>query len=287
MHRREIARKFDEIVAFAEVERFLDTPVKRYSSGMYVRLTFAVAASLEPEVLIVDEVLAVGDLAFQQKCMGRMRAVGRSGCTVLFVSHNMPAVESFCTRAILLDGGRVIADGGVRALVAEYHRRVINVQRAPGTSVADLDGPARPVKFFRDATLLDDRGEPTNHLSLGSPFRIRLALDSPRPIAYPRITLGIDDTLGQRLLSLSTPLTNPAIERLSGPCQVECQVEAFPLAPGDYWVRLGLSTLGEQLDLVDQALCFTVVDGDAFGDGRGMYRGVCVAPSRWVNTDGK
>src|SRR5262249_1505201 len=108
MRRQEIRRKFDEIVQFAEIERFLDTPVKRYSSGMYVRLAFAVAAHLEPEILIVDEVLAVGDIAFQRKCMGRMREVGRSGCTVLFVSHNMPAIESLCTRVVLLEGGRLV-----------------------------------------------------------------------------------------------------------------------------------------------------------------------------------
>src|SRR5206468_12361677 len=110
MSRREIAGKFDAIVAFAEVEKFLDTPVKRYSSGMYVRLAFAVAAHLEPEILIVDEVLAVGDLSFQRKCMGRMREVGRSGTTILFVSHNMAAIEALCTRGILLDHGRVALD---------------------------------------------------------------------------------------------------------------------------------------------------------------------------------
>src|SRR5437879_813515 len=108
MKRAEIKRKFEQIVDFAEVGQFLDTPVKRYSSGMYVRLAFAVAAHLQPEILIVDEVLAVGDLGFQRKCMGRMREVGRSGCTVLFVSHSMPAIESLCTRVLLLDGGRVV-----------------------------------------------------------------------------------------------------------------------------------------------------------------------------------
>src|SRR5687767_14826251 len=111
MRRHEIQRKFDQIVDFAEISQFLDTPVKRYSSGMYVRLAFAVAAHLEPEILIVDEVLAVGDLSFQRKCMGRMREVGRSGSTILFVSHNMPAIESLCTRAVLMDHGRVAMDG--------------------------------------------------------------------------------------------------------------------------------------------------------------------------------
>jgi lipopolysaccharide transport system ATP-binding protein len=281
MTRGEIARKFDEIVDFAEVERFLDTPVKRYSSGMYVRLAFAVAASLEPEVLIVDEVLAVGDMAFQRKCMGRMRAVGRSGCTVLFVSHNMPAVESLCSRAVLLDGGCLVQDGGVRELVAEYHRRVMSAHASTGAAVANFDAPGRALKVFRAATLLDDRGEPTTHVPLGGAFRMRLTLDAPRPIAFPTVTLGIDDTLGHRVMSLCTPLTNPTIERLAGPAEVECRVQTFPLAPGDYWVKLGLATVGEELDEIERAVFFSVLNGDAFGEGRGIHRGICIAPSTW------
>ncbi|GAC1463435.1 MAG: ABC transporter ATP-binding protein [Isosphaeraceae bacterium] len=281
MTRAEIARKFDEIVAFSEVERFLDMPVKRYSSGMYVRLAFAVAASLQPEVLIVDEVLAVGDMAFQRKCLGRMREVGRSGCTVLFVSHNMPAIETLCTRAVLLDGGRVAGDGGVRELIAEYQRRVMGEQDGKGISVADMDAPGRRIKVYRAATLIDNAGEPTNYLLLGGTFRIRLTLDAPRPLAYPVLTLGIDDTLGHRLVSLCTPLARPTFDVLSGRCVVECQVEQFPLAPGEYWVKLGLATVGEEIDEVERALLFSVLDGDAFGEGRGIHRGVCVAPSLW------
>ena len=120
MRRAEIARKFDEIVAFAEIAEFLDTPVKRYSSGMYVRLAFAVAAHLEPEILVVDEVLAVGDAAFQKKCLGKMGDVAKAGRTVLFVSHNMQAVQSLCQRGLLLEGGRLATEGDVKAVVARY-----------------------------------------------------------------------------------------------------------------------------------------------------------------------
>jgi lipopolysaccharide transport system ATP-binding protein len=120
MKRAELRRKFDEIVAFSEVEKFLDTPVKRYSSGMYVRLAFAVAAHLEPEVLVVDEVLAVGDLRFQEKCLGKMQDVGREGRTVLFVSHSMRAISTLCERAVLIEGGRIKADGPAPAVIAEY-----------------------------------------------------------------------------------------------------------------------------------------------------------------------
>ncbi len=170
MRRHEILQKFDQIVDFAEIETFLDTPVKRYSSGMYVRLAFAVAAHLEPEILIVDEVLAVGDLSFQRKCMGRMREVGRSGTTILFVSHNMAAIEALCTRGILLDHGRVALDGGVRELVQEYHRRVLSSYSGGSANLTELDSPMRIEKIFRSATLLDEQGEPANFLPVGGAF---------------------------------------------------------------------------------------------------------------------
>jgi len=120
MRRAEIARKFDEMVAFAEIERFLDTPVKRYSSGMYVRLAFAVAAHLEPEILVVDEVLAVGDLAFQKKCLGKMEDVAHGGRTVLFVSHNMNAVQRLCSSCMMLDRGQLVAYGNTPEVIVRY-----------------------------------------------------------------------------------------------------------------------------------------------------------------------
>lgn len=169
MSRREILRKFEEIVAFAEVERFLDTPVKYYSSGMYVRLAFAVAAHLEPDILIVDEVLAVGDAEFQKRCLGKMEGVAKEGKTVLFVSHSMPAITRLCTRALLLDAGRVIMDGDPAAVTARYlgsdvdasAERTWPLERAPGDEVARLkavrvrvDGaPASVVDIRRDLTV--------------------------------------------------------------------------------------------------------------------------------------
>src|ERR687886_2660722 len=137
MRRSEIARKFDEMVAFAEVERFIDTPVKRYSSGMYLRLAFAVAAHLEPEILLVDEVLAVGDAAFQRKCLGRMGEVAREGRTVLFVSHNLPSIEKLCRRVVVIDGGRVAMQGDPTACIAAYlgsrttPRAAVDLQTVP------------------------------------------------------------------------------------------------------------------------------------------------------------
>jgi lipopolysaccharide transport system ATP-binding protein len=281
MRQHEIAKKFDQIVEFAEISQFLDTPVKRYSSGMYVRLAFAVAAHLEPEILIVDEVLAVGDLAFQRKCMGRMREVGRSGSTILFVSHNMPAIEALCTRAILLDRGKVAMDGSVHQLTQEYHRRVLATHADVGTALSAMDSSARVYKIFHSATLLDDLGEPTNFMPVGGRFHLRLMLDAPVAIESPTVTIGIDDNVGQRLFSLQTPLTNPALTRLEKPGTLDCVVDMLPLAPGDYWIKLGFASTPDEIDEIERALRFTVTEGELFGSGRGHHRGLCVIPSKW------
>ena len=137
MRRAEIKRKFDEIVAFAEVEKFLDTPVKRYSSGMYVRLAFAVAAHLEPEILIVDEVLAVGDAEFQKKCLGKMESVSRAGRTILFVSHNMAAICGLCSRAVLLQEGIMVLDGEATDAASRYLAKASEKRSGEGSSVRD------------------------------------------------------------------------------------------------------------------------------------------------------
>src|SRR5512138_3373878 len=149
MRRAEIERKFDEIVAFAEVEKFIDTPVKHYSSGMYLRLAFGVAAHLEPEILVIDEVLAVGDAAFQKKCLGKMGDVARAGRTVLFVSHNMGAIQQLCSRAILLNEGKIVVDDSTGAVVSKYltmgvtqhgERLWPDIHEAPGDNLARLRG---------------------------------------------------------------------------------------------------------------------------------------------------
>jgi lipopolysaccharide transport system ATP-binding protein len=275
MSRREIDRKFDEIVSFAEVERFLDTPIKRYSSGMYVRLAFAVAAYLEPEILIVDEVLGVGDMAFQRKCMGRMQEVGRTGSTVLFVSHNMAAIESLCSRAILLDEGRVVHDGEVPQLVQEYRRVVL---ASHGRGEISFQGEDRRL---RSATLLDEGGRPTNFVPLGGRFHLRIGLQIPKPMAWPTMVLGVDDTMGQRMLTVRTPRSHAAIDEIAGPCAVDCRIADFPLAPGDYWIKVALSSQGQEIDSEERALHFSVVNAEIFGEGRGFSRGVCVARSSW------
>lgn len=284
MARREIGRKFDEIVDFAQVERFLDTPVKRYSSGMYVRLAFAVAAHLEPEILLVDEVLAVGDVAFQRKCLGRMRDIGRGGRTVLFVSHNMAVIESLCQRAYLLDAGKIARVGPARDVTREYQRLMQESHATKPRTLAPADScECGPVpKVFRAVTLLDASGAPTNCVPLGGPAHLRISLRTAEAIEYPSIGIGIDNSLDQRLLTVHTPLSGQVIERVSGRCDLDCRIPNFPLAPGDYWLKLAISARGVEMETVDRALFFTVTDGDAFGEGRGFKKGLCVARAEWA-----
>lgn len=176
MSRAEIRTKFDEIVAFADVEKFLDTPVKRYSSGMYVRLAFAVAAHLEPEILIVDEVLAVGDLEFQKKCMGKMQAVGQDGRTVLFVSHSMSAITRLCPRAILLDTGRVASDGPVSKVTSVYMSSgmgLIGVREWPELKIA----PGNDIVRLRKIRVCTSSGQTMDSMDIRRPIGIEVTFD--------------------------------------------------------------------------------------------------------------
>ena len=204
MKRTEIESKFDEIVAFSEVEKFLDTPVKRYSSGMYVRLAFAVAAHLEPEILVVDEVLAVGDAQFQKKCLGKMGDVARDGRTVLFVSHNMVAVKSLCSRAILLSGGRMTKDGNVDDVVNGYLRDA----DGPGqTGIIPDDAPrlyGTGEAKLRTVRLTDPSGNEVAQLYLGQPFKVELTFEVFQEIPDAVIDIGIVAIDGVQVTNSST-----------------------------------------------------------------------------------
>ena len=176
MRKAEIEKKFDEIVAFSELERFVETPVKFYSSGMYVRLAFSVAAHLEPEVLIMDEVLAVGDMAFQQKCLDKMSEVRRQGRTIFFVSHNLPAVTRLCKRAVLLDAGRLLAAGPPQEVVNRY----LSSGRKAGAESAWGEGEEAPggaVVRLRRARVCDERGETAAAVDVRKPFRVEVTYD--------------------------------------------------------------------------------------------------------------
>jgi len=202
MSRGEIRRKFDEIVAFAEIERFLDIPVKRYSSGMYVRLAFAVAAHLDPEILIVDEVLSVGDVDFQRKCLGKMQGVSNEGRTVLFVTHNMAVVERLCSRALLLDRGRISLDGTARQVLSAYLSST-DAEMLACMPESDLSRPAE----VRRITLCDSSGSPLKEVTVADTvcLRIELLVRERRPEL--EIAFSLHDEL-QNPIFASTPADN-------------------------------------------------------------------------------
>lgn len=269
MSRAEIKARFDEIVAFAEVERFLDTPVKRYSSGMYVRLAFAVAAHLEPEILIIDEVLAVGDAEFQRKCLGKMQDVSSDGRTVLFVSHQMASVQKLCSRGLLLASGRVQESGPIAGVVQRYLSESSRLASISLDSRVDRQGTG--ALRFRNVTFMDAQGNAVQGFVSGSTAVIRMelanaALRALRPV---HISLGIDDDAGQRIAWLSTSLAGRDLEDYPADAEgVSLTLPRLPLCPGRYGFTLFCSVNGEIADWVRNAGAFVVEPGDYYGTGQ-------------------
>jgi lipopolysaccharide transport system ATP-binding protein len=267
MTRAEVARKFDEIVAFAEVERFLDTPVKHYSSGMYVRLAFAVAAHLEPEILIIDEVLAVGDIEFQAKCFGKMGSVARSGRTVLFVSHNLHAVENLCSRAVLLSRGRVEAVGPTAEVLAAYIRSV--GQGGNGRPLAAYRTPGM-TPVIQEVCLRDAGGRVADRFPAGGAVTVDIRYDSPVPLNNPVFGVLVAAADGDRLFYLQTLSQHAPLASLPRRGVARCHVPVLPLQPGAYSLSFTCSLLHVpgQLDYLDGAMALHVEEADFFGTGR-------------------
>lgn len=275
MSRSEIRKTFDEIVAFADVEKFLDTPVKRYSSGMYVRLAFAVAAHLRPEILVVDEVLAVGDAAFQKKCLGKMQDVAAGGRTVLFVSHNMAAVTRLCSRAILLDKGKIASDGRVDQVVNEY------IRGSAGQSPVSVDYEANGrMPGNEQARLLAARIESPGMRSavvdITSPIRIELdyeILEPGKPM-HPAVRL-FNEEGGCVFISNDSYDAHTRLPRGKGRYRASVEIPGNMLAEGMYSVGISLATHRPVIvHFYDQsALAFQVNDPGEGETARGTYAG--------------
>ena len=260
MTRAEIRRKFDEIVAFAEVERFLDTPVKRYSSGMYVRLAFAVAAHLDPEILVVDEVLAVGDAQFQKKCLGKMEEVGSAGRTVVFVSHNLPTVLRLCPRSLLLEGGRLVASGDTSRVIQTY----LDTKAVGGDGRNGLKDLLRiggmGEKFrFTGCTVLDSRGQATNRLLFGEPVTVRLEARAAAGLDDVSLVVGFDTYTEVRVATVLSEESGTLFNCASGEeLVVSATPRHFVLKPGKYFVTVAARHHGRLLDHLLHALRFEV-----------------------------
>jgi lipopolysaccharide transport system ATP-binding protein len=266
MSRKEIDRKFDEIVAFSEIEQFLDTPVKRYSSGMYVRLAFAVAAHLEPEILVADEVLAVGDAEFQRKCLKRMSEIGSSGRTVLFVSHNLASVRSLCKKAILLENGAVKGYGEADAEVARYVSRLANYSRNALAQRTDREGTgqARAVAV----RFLDELGHTIEH---GFPGKeLGVAVDYESTILGGRVDLAIScwNEQGVKLWHVDNKIRGRVLPRSEAAGTVTCTFRDLPLPPGQYYLNLALHVNEAMADHIYYAASFAVLPGDYYQTGR-------------------
>jgi lipopolysaccharide transport system ATP-binding protein len=284
MTRGEITRKFDAIVDFADVEQFLDTPVKRYSSGMYVRLAFAVAAHLDPEILIVDEVLAVGDAAFQKKCLGKMGDVVRQGRTVLFVSHNMDAVMSLCTHVVVVEGGRVsermAPDEGVKQYLAMTNEGadVALAQKPRIWPIAKRDKP-----IFTGLRITTDSGHERVVETRGS-VTFEVEIRDCEDLTDATAGVLVCNNRGQRLALFHTYYQNNLRFRGSKEPQVlRCTVPSLPLVPSSYTIELVIAHEDKLVEKVERADRIDVVYRDVFGTGRvpNPSQGYMVLPCQW------
>jgi lipopolysaccharide transport system ATP-binding protein len=282
MSRREITRKFDEIVAFSEIARFLDTPVKRYSSGMYVRLAFAVAAHLEPEILVIDEVLAVGDAAFQNRCLGKMQEVSSSGRTVLFVSHNMASILGFCSTVFLLESGRLVTEGSASEVIEQYLRGQVKAASIPLEQRTDRRGDG----FARVLSLrLSNATDPTMpSLKCGSRLRVELDYEADRELHAAAFMVGIYSRLGQSLYRLDSQVAGALNGTLPRRGTVTCVTDPLNLSPGRYQVDVEIMMRSTLIDHVDQAAFFDIEAEDFYGTGMlppAEDCEPCLLPQKW------
>ena len=295
MKRAEIARKFDEIVAFAEVEQFIDTPVKHYSSGMYLRLAFAVAAHLEPEILIVDEVLAVGDAAFQRKCLGKMEGVAKEGRTIFFVSHNMPAVTRLCGRVICLDEGKLRRDGGSHEVVKTYMHSELGTM-ASREWLDPLKAPRGEVVRLRAVRVCTEDGRSSEKIDIRKPVGLEMEYEVLKPGYKLMPTLSLYNDEGVRLFdSLEHDPAWRGRVRPPGRYRSTVWIPGNYLAEGTMFVNVGVDTLDPEVEQFyeRQVVAFMVIDsceGDsARGDFAGSLPGVVRPLLNWstvFNPDG-
>ncbi len=273
MDRPSITRRFEEIVEFSGVSRFIDTPVKRYSSGMYLRLAFSVAAHLEPEILIVDEVLAVGDAAFQKKCLGKMENVAKEGRTVLFVSHNTVAVAALCSRALMIADGRVAAIGDPEDITRQYLAATMET----GAGEASLEGHTGrrggSINLMRSVTLRTGDGRRSGSFPMDSTLRIEVDYESADGAIHPVLGLVVKTSTGGPVFGLNNRVAcvDPPPPAMSAG-RISWSFDRLPLMPGTYQVDLYLSDArlgqGKDLDVVLDAVSFEVLPADVFGSGK-------------------
>jgi lipopolysaccharide transport system ATP-binding protein len=284
MRRAQIKRYFDAIVDFSGIEKFLDTPVKRYSSGMYVRLAFSVAAHLEPEVLVIDEVLAVGDQSFQNKCLGKMGEISRSGRTVLFVSHNIASIEALCDRCLLLDRGRLAFEGETREVLTRYHCQ--DIHRSSGQmDLSDHHRRTSGSRAIMTAVVLGDgMGEPVDRVRMGSQLSISVEFDSRDGPLSPVLGAVLKTGLGAALFGVNNRfIPGYEFDKQVRAGWITCRIDRLPLMPGLYSLDLYFGDDQRDLDVIHDAISFEVTPADVFGSGKipSHHGGPFFWPATW------
>jgi lipopolysaccharide transport system ATP-binding protein len=275
MKKREIDRKLDEIIAFAEIEKFIDTPVKHYSSGMYVRLAFAVAAHLEPEILLVDEVLAVGDIAFQKKCMGKMGDVAREGRTIVLVSHNMAAINSLCSRCVILDSGGVEFDGSTDRATAHYYAGTVNANEGSDLSAASREGEGEARFTSLSVRSLDHEGRRLEVPYAGCTLEIDIQLQCNMDFSHANLAIIFYDSNGYRLLDANTAQKGEFLSMRAGQtATAKFVLKDLLLRPGHYLVGLWLGREGAGVvDHIEHARHLDFADGEETSGYSRLYPG--------------
>jgi lipopolysaccharide transport system ATP-binding protein len=287
MKRVEIKHKFDEIVDFSGIEKFIDTPIKRYSSGMYVRLAFAVAAHLELEVLIVDEVLAVGDAEFQRRCLGKIRDVAKEGRTVLFVSHDLAAVESLCHKGMMLEGGKLTFSGTAKEAVDYYLHGVNEREGSSSSHIVDLSTAAgRPSQFrplLQRVELFTDGGKPMKgSLKIGASLKAYIYFRLEKLTSTVDCSLAIDNLSGRCIfLAHSGYQPNRPAGKWIGSWEFVCDIPSITLVPGEYSITVSLDVDNLQVDTVDDATRLTIIASDYYGTGKVPRSGMLVLKHYW------
>jgi len=264
MSKRKIDSAFDEIVAFAETDKFLDTPVKHYSSGMYMRLAFAVAAHLDSDILLVDEVLSVGDAAFQEKCLGKIRMTARSGKTVVFVSHNMASVQALCHRAILLDRGRVVVDSSPSEVIRTYLS-----DAKSGTCVSLGDWPDRKTNGearIQELHIADGQGQPATVIPAGSDLQFTIVANFNRPVVDPCFGIIVHSATGEPLVDIRSIHSGLRSGRVRGPVKIVAVARNLWLYPGHYVLSPWIADSNCSHDIDYVRLCATLTLAPASGD---------------------
>jgi lipopolysaccharide transport system ATP-binding protein len=284
MKQKEVAKKLDAIVDFAGVEKFLDTPVKRYSSGMFLRLGFAVAAHLEPHVLIVDEVLAVGDAGFQKKCLNVMSELRSGGRTVLFVSHNMAAVENLCSRVMWIDNGQVRQNGPTKHVIESYMATFAEAAQVSIDlrSVSNRKGNG-DIRFTR-AEFLSSDGVPLRMLRSGDPVMVRLSYQAEKDIPAPVFEASIATDTGMLITKFSTSVDYEIASLPRGDGFIDLHIPCFAFQPGRYFLSLSLQTQGPiYYDVLEYCLQYEVEPSNYFQTGKGISSefGLVFVPWRW------